>query len=247
MAQWIKAQVVGKHCWTERLVSLQFEADIAPFNAGQFLRCGLDIGGERVGRAYSLVNAPDERPFEIYFNIVAGGQLSHRLAALEAGDHFWVYDSANGFLVLEEVPTVTDLWLLATGTAIGPFISMLKTAAVWQRFEHVVLAHAVRTADELVYCDFINTLLKNNTEHFHFVPFVSREQTPHSIHGRIPAAIADLQLEKYVGLSLNPDRSHVMLCGNSGMITDASTVLASRGMTRHRRSAPGHVTTEKYF
>ncbi len=247
MAQWTKAQVVAKHYWTERLVSLQFEADIAPFKAGQFLRCGLDIDGDRVGRAYSLVNAPGEHPFEIYFNIVAGGQLSPRLATLEVGDAFWTHETSNGFLVLDEVPNVPDLWLLSTGTAIGPFISMLKTAEIWQRFEHVVLVHAVRTAEELSYSEFINNMLKVHTEKFHFVPFISREQVVNSIHGRIPAAITNLQLEKRVGLALNADRSHVMLCGNSGMIETTRNALAERDMIRHRRSVPGHVSTEKYF
>ncbi len=247
MAQWTEAQVVGKHYWTERLVSLQFEADIAPFKAGQFLRCGLDIDGERVGRAYSLINAPDEHPYEIYFNIVAGGQLSPPLAALEAGDSFWVYESANGFLVLDEVPDVPDLWLLSTGTAIGPFISMLKTAEIWQRFEHVVLVHAVRTVADLSYSEFIKMILQAHADKFRFVPFVSREQVPDTIHGRIPASILNQQLEETAGVTLNAERSHVMLCGNSGMIEETRNVLAERGMTRHRRSVPGHVSTEKYY
>ena len=247
MATWIKARVVGKQLWTPRLVSLRFDADIAPFKAGQFLRCGMDLDGERVGRPYSLINTPDERPFEIYFNIVANGQLSPRLGALEAGDDFWVYDTTHGFLVLDEVPEATGLWLLSTGTGIGPFISMLKTAALWQRFEHVVLVHAVRHANELVYSEVINDTLTTHAAQFRFVPFVSREQVADAIHGRIPAAISEGTLEQAAGLSLSAERSHVMLCGNSGMITEASSVLAERGMIKHRRSAPGHVTTEKYY
>lgn len=247
MAQWINGKVVGKHHWTTQLLTLQFAAEIAPFKAGQFVQLGLDIDGQRIGRPYSLINTPDERPHEIYFNIVAGGHLSPYLAALDVGDCLWLHDQANGFLTLDEVPEVADLWMLSSGTGLGPFISMLKTAQLWQRFEHVVLAHAVRSADELSYQQTIGQALHNYPEQFRFVPFVSREQVPQTIHSRIPASIKDHQLEDTAGLTLDATRAHVMLCGNTGMITDTIKVLAERGLKRHRRSEPGHITTEKYF
>jgi len=246
VANWITATIVNKHFWTHRLVTLQFEADVSQFKAGQFIRVGMDIQGERVGRPYSLVNAAHQRPHEIYFNIVPGGPLSPRLAKLEQGDNLWVYDMAHGFLTLDEVPDVPDLWMLSTGTAVGPFLSMLNAEELWRRFEHVVLAHAVRTADELSYQENINAALKHHPMRFRFVPFVSRETKPDTIHGRIPASIRDQQLEGFAGLSIDSSRSHVMLCGNSGMIDDAIKALADRGMRRHRRNEPGHITTEKY-
>lgn len=246
-SQWTAGEIVDKHFWTPRLVSLRFDANIAPFRAGQFLRLGLDIDGERVGRPYSLINAPDEHPLEVYFNVVGDGQLSPQLAALERGERVWVHRNANGFLVLDEVPAVPDLWLMSTGTGIGPFISMLKTAAIWQRFENVVLVHAVRRAEDLNYSELIIRLRGEYAGRFHFAAFVSRERMPQTFHGRIPDAIANRQLETGVGLILDPQRSHVMLCGNSAMIEDTSRVLAERGMKRHRRREPGQISAEKYF
>ncbi|MBL1259562.1 MAG: ferredoxin--NADP reductase [Thiotrichaceae bacterium] len=247
MATWVKAQVVGKQHWTARLVSLQFEAEIHPFRAGQFLRCGMDIDGERVGRPYSLINTPDTQPHEIYFNVVEDGLLTPHLASLEAGDEFWVYDGCNGFMVLEELPAAPELWMLATGTGIGPFIAILKTDKLWQQFEQVVLVHAVSNADELTYRELINDTSQHHPEAFHYVPFVSREKVSNTIHGRIPDAVNNGQLESAARLSINAECSHVMLCGNAGMIKDASELLEQKGMTRHRRSAPGHITIEKYY
>lgn len=247
MDNWITASTIGKRFWTPELVSLKFDAKIAPFKAGQFIRVGMDIQGERTGRPYSLVNAPNEHPYEIHFNIVKGGSLSPLLAKLNEGDKFWAYKMSLGFLVLDEVPDVPDLWLIATGTAISPFLSMIKTSSVWRRFDNIVLVHGVRTADELSYNETITRALGKHPGQFHFIPVVSREVVPGTIHGRIPASINDLQLERHAGLSLDPTRSHVMLCGNSGMISAATTTLAERGMKPHRRHDPGHISTEKYF
>jgi len=247
MMDWIEGSIVGKKSWTPRLFSLQFEAAVLPFKAGQFLRLGLDVAGTRVGRPYSLVNAPQQAPLEIYFHVVPDGLLSPRLAGLGVGDTLWVYRQPHGFLTLDEVPESPDLWLLATGTGVGPFLSLLQTPEIWARFEHIVLVQAVRMADELSYAEVIAQALSQHPQQFHFVPFVSREQIAGTIQGRIPAAIQDGKLEARAGVSLSTARSHVMLCGNSAMINDTIAVLAGRGLRRHRRQLPGHISTEKYF
>ena len=63
---------------------------------------------------------------------------------------------------------------------------------------------------------------------------------------RIPETLADGRLERRVGVSLDPARSHLMLCGHSGMIVDTMQILEQRGMRRHRRREPGHISAEKY-
>ena len=247
MAELIPGKVVAKMLWTPRLVSLQFEADIQPFKAGQFLRVALDIDGERVGKPYSFINAPHERPYEIYFNIIDQGVLSTRLAALEPGDSLLVSESAHGFLTLDEVPDVDHLWMLATGTAIGPFLSMLKTDEPWRRFKRIVLAHGVREIRDMGYQSLINELLARHVTQLVYIPLLSREQSDTALYGRIPAHITNGNLEQKAGIDLDPDYSHVMLCGNSGMIEDTINVLGERGMRRHRRREPGHISSEHYF
>ena len=100
MADWLTAKVVEKIQWNERLFSLRIQAELEYFEAGQFARVALDIGGERVARPYSLVNKPTDEYLEIYFNIVAEGPLTPKLAELEAGDEVFVTDKANGFLTV---------------------------------------------------------------------------------------------------------------------------------------------------
>src|SRR5207237_7501328 len=133
------------------------------------------------------------------------------------------------------------LWLVSTGTGLAPFLSLLRTEALWQRFHNVVLVHAVRYARELTYRDLIQKTRAR------YVTFVSREAAPGSLAGRIPAAIADGRLESAAGLPLTPQNSHVMLCGNPQMLRDATAALAARGMRKHRRRAPGHITVESFW
>ncbi len=246
MTEWVQATVVERIRWNDALISLRFEAKLEPFDAGQFIRVGMDIAGERIGRPYSMVNAPDETPHEIYFNIVHEGPLSPRLAQLQPGDTFWVVPKPNGFLTLNEIPEARYLWLLATGTAVGPFLSILKTATLWSRFEKIVLGYSVRTRNELSYQETIHELLERHPAQFQFVPFITQEPGDGHLSQRVPVSIESGALEQKTGLALTPEFSHVLLCGNSGMLQDALISLEKRGMQRHRRREPGHVSMEKY-
>jgi ferredoxin--NADP+ reductase len=246
MTDWLEGKIIERKRWTDGLFSLRFEADIGAFKAGQFVRIGLDIDGERVGRPYSLVNAPHEPLLEIYFNVVKGGPLSPRLAELNAGDTLWVSKGANGFLVLDELPEAKHLWLLATGTGVGPFISILKTEQPWSRFEKIILGHSVGYASELTYRETIKAACAARNGLLEYVPLVTRESVPDTLTQRIPVTIESGLLEQRAGIQLSPESSHVMLCGNSTMITDVTELLSKRAMQRHRRREPGHITTEKY-
>jgi ferredoxin--NADP+ reductase len=239
--KWLTARVIENRHWTQSLFSLRVEAPPIRFEAGQFVRIALDIEGQRVARAFSFVNAPQDALLEFYGVIVPEGPLSPRLALLNAQDPLYVAPNPAGFLVLSEVPDADTLWLVSTGTGIAPFLSILKTETPWKRFRNVVLVHAVRRADELTYRE----LIQNTSARY--VTFVSRESAPASLAGRIPAAIADGRLEAAAGLPLTPETSHVMLCGNPQMLKDATAALAARGMRKHRRRAPGHITVESFW
>ena len=163
------------------------------------------------------------------------------------GDPVWLAPRANGFFTISDVAEADVLWCLSTGTGIGPFLSMLRTDDPWDKFGRVVLVHAVRNAEELTYRDEIAEIGGAHPGAFSFVPFVSREAHPDALAGRIPAAIADGRLEARTGMALSPANSHAMLCGNPAMVEDTQKLLETRGMRRHRRKEPGHVTVETYW
>ncbi len=244
--RWLEATVVENRHWTETLFSLRVEGAPLEFRAGQFVRIALDIGGERIARAFSFVNPPQDPVLEFYGVVVPEGPLSPRLAALRRGERLYVAPNPAGFLVLGEIPDAQTLWLVSTGTGLAPFLSILRTEEPWRRFGNVVLVHAVRHARELVYRDLL-VQLEAERKSFKYVTFVSREERAGSLAGRIPAAIADGRLEAAAGRALRPESSHVMLCGNPAMLKDVQAALAPRGLRKHRRRTPGHVSVESFW
>ena len=244
--KWVPGRVVEKKMWTDQLYSLSVEADIEPFRAGQFGRLALEIDGQTVARSYSFVNAPNERPYEFYSIIVPDGPLSPRLQAMNPGDEVFLAPKGAGFLTLADVPPGENLWLLSTGTALGPFLSILKTADPWQRFKTIVLVHAVRQAKELSYRDTIEKFAVHG-EQFCYIPFVSREDTDFAIKGRVPAAIESGALEARADINITADKSQVMLCGNPDMVHDTRAILEARGLKLNKRKDPGQISVENYW
>lgn len=254
MSAWLPAKVIENRHWTPHLFSLRVEAPPLAFEAGQFVRIGLDIGGERVARPFSFVNAPGDPVQEYYGIVVPEGLLSPRLAELRAGDTLWVADNPSGFLVLSEVPDAEVLWLVATGTGLAPFLSILRSEAAWQRYSRVVLVHAARHANELVYGELLDRIAAERGPRFARVSILSREAGKGALlghagvlEGRIPATIADGRLEAAAGASLEAGRAQVLLCGNPDMVRDTIAVLAARGLKKHRRRSPGQITTEAFW
>lgn len=249
MTAWIEGAVVGQTRWTERLLSLKVDGPMGSFEAGQFAKLALEVGGERIARPYSFVNAPGAGPLEFYYAIVPGGPLSPRLAGLAPGDRVFLAANPTGFLVLSEVLDAEVLWMIATGTGIGPFLSILRTETPWKRFGRVVLVHAARHAAELVYGDVIGGIAAAHPDQFTCVRISSRDMNGAKdlMHGRIPALLRDGTLEARAGSVIAAATAQVMLCGNPDMVRDATAALAERGMKKHRRRTPGQITVENYW
>ncbi len=257
--KFIEGRVVGRTDHTDTLFSLQFEAPLAGFIAGQYCQVGLHLPGDDasaaspyalVMRPYSLVNAPHEHPFEIVLTEVPahlGGVLTPALHRLQVGDPVYISPIAYGFFSMPEVPDAEVLWGLATGTANGALLSCLKTDALWQKFKKVVLVHAVRTAAELTYRSQIDAIARAYPGRFQYIPFVSREAHDGAMRGRIPQAISDGSLEARAALALNAETAHCMVCGNPEMVADTLAVLKARGLKKHRRKEAGQITTEAYW
>ena len=247
MAQWIKGTIVSNQRWTENLFSIKVEADAEQFIAGQFTSLALDIDGQRVARPYSYLNSPGERPLEFFMYRIVDGALTSALIDMRPGEKVWVKTPANGFFVLREIPPCDDMWMLATGTGISPYFSILNTDEPWRRFKRIMLVHAVRWEVDLRYQEIIDSLKEKYGDRFAFQAFVSREQVPGTIHGRIPASVTDGELERRAGIEATPEKSHFMLCGNPDMVRDTTEALKARGFAKNRRRTPGHVTTENYW
>jgi len=248
MITWLEGKVVERKRWCADLYSIKIKTEPLPFIAGQFVVVGLDHDNAKIQKPYSLVNTPSDEYLEIHLNSVKGGKFSPLLTNLIEGDTVYVSNRPNGLLTLNEVPEdVQNLWFFATGTGIGPFISILHTEEPWQRFNNIILCYSTKTAEEMAYREDFEALVTRYPNKFHFVPFITREPRADSIHSRITSYLKSGELEKNLGIPLTPASTHVMLCGNSAMIEEATALLQQQGLRLHNRREPGHISTEKYF
>src|SRR5690606_38610975 len=124
-------------------------------------------------------------------------------------DGLLVDKQAFGFLTLDRFPDGRDLWLLATGTGLAPYLSILQDFEAWQRFERIVLVYSARTVSELAYQPLIRELperdyLQGQGHKLRYLATVTREQVPGLLHGRITSLIESGELECAAGLALDP-------------------------------------------
>jgi ferredoxin--NADP+ reductase len=146
-----------------------------------------------------------------------------------------VGNKPTGTLVLSHLRPGKRLYLLATGTGLAPFMSIVRDPDTYERFERVVLVHGVRHAKELGYNDYIRNELPQHEylgdtiqEKLLYYPTVTRE--PYVNQGRITELMKSGKLCADLGLpDLDPEHDRVMICGSPSMLNDTVTELESRG------------------
>lgn len=245
--------VVSTHWWTDRLFT--FRTTKPPgyvFAAGQYARLGLPDEHDVIWRAYSMTSAPADPELEFYGIVVPGGRFTSQVKDLHAGSKILVEKQSYGFLTPDRFMDGEDLWMLATGTGIGPFISMLRDPHVWERFRRMFLVHCVRHADEFAYVDELDELAALAGERganaaLRVLRSTTREQHPAHLHGRITTLLESGELERTAGAILSEESSRLMLCGNPEMIEDTRRLLHARGLRPVRRALPGQFLTENYW
>ena len=237
--------------WSDKLLSFRLSRPESwRFVPGQFARLGLPLeNGGMVWRAYSMTSASWDEHLEFFSIVVPDGLFTSRLARLQVGDEVLLDNKANGFFTVDRLPDGDDLWLLATGTGLAPYLSILQQPEVWQRFAHIVLVHCVRDVSELAYRGEIAALRRHPLwqewgERLQYVPVVTRHAEPGMLQQRIPALLASGELAEAAGLPLTVDHSRFMICGNPAMVEDTHRQLMKMGFRLSRLSAPGHLVLE---
>jgi ferredoxin/flavodoxin---NADP+ reductase len=239
------ARVVQAHQWDNGLKTVQVDHVANEFAAGQFFQLALERNGKVIKRSYSAASAPGA-PLEFYLSLVEGGELTPGLFDLNVGDTLGVDPKGLGFFTLKEVPACETLWLVATGTGLGPFVSMVRQADELGRFGRVVLVHGARTTEQLGYRAELEQAALRDPK-LTYIPVVSRSDAPQGgLSGRITTAFSSGELERLARQAIDKS-SHLLFCGNPQMIEEMTASLKARGLTKHKRREPGHYNFEKYW
>ena len=239
------------HTWTPSLFTLRLTrpADFR-FVPGQFARLGMELPDPASGeistlwRPYSIASAERDDFLEFYSIVAPGGPFSTKLVTMKVGDTLKVDKTAFGFLTTERFVDGQDLWMLATGTGLAPFLAILEEPATWAQYQRVILVHSVRQPDELAYQERIRTLTAPYAGRFQYVPTCTRAALPGALSKRITTLLQEGDLERHVGLQIDQERSRLMICGNPEMVDETRKLLGERGLTPARRATPGQYVVE---
>jgi ferredoxin--NADP+ reductase len=246
-SNWVEGEVIEIKFWNKTLFSIKIKANIESYKAGQFAKLSLNIGDDRVARAYSFVNAPHNDIHEFHLVEVIDGNLTPFIATLNIGDKINISKKSNGFFTMDEVPKNKNLWMLSTGTAIGVFLSILSTKEPWDKYEKIILVQAVRTKLDLVYQELIQTFVDKYPNQFSYISITSRENNKNSLTGRIPYFIKNGELEVLSNSKMLPNNSQIMICGNPEMVKDTQNLLINMNFTKNLKREAGNITTENYW
>jgi len=206
-----------------------------------------------IKRVYCIASSPANREFlEFYIALVPGGTLSPRLFNLKIGDRIWLSPKISGKFTYDDsqVPEGANLVLLATGSGLAPFISMLSTYLSSQPKRKVAIIHGARHSWDLGYRSILMTLqhLRANVT---YIPVISRpDQEPvpwKGASGYVQDVWKSGVLEKAWGCKPNPDNTHVFMCGSPQMSEEMLKILAQEGFKEDRKNEPGQVHVEKYW
>jgi ferredoxin--NADP+ reductase len=243
-----RAGISGRIDWTDGLFTLKTDVPLAVFRAGQYVEVGLDTREGRLERPFSIASAPGE-PLEFLVVRVDGeGELSPYLDGLGPGDSLWVGTEARGTFVLNRAGEGETLWMFATGSGIAPFVSMLRTEEPWERFRTVVVVHGLRHRADAAYRDELERRARQRPGRLRVLRCVSREAPgPGELAGRATDSLADGRLVRAAGAELSPGSSHVLLCGNPGLVRDVTALLEERGFRGSEAGGNGSITTERYW
>lgn len=254
MSTLIREQVTSVHHWNDTLFSFKTSRnDSFRFHNGHFTMIGIEVEGRPLLRAYSIASANYEDELEFFSIKVPDGPLTSRLQKIQVGDELLLSRKPTGTLIADHLLPGKRLYLLATGTGLAPFLSIIKDPEIYERYDKVILTHGVRYVSELAYRQMILEELPRN-EYFGnlvrdkliYYPTVTREAFPNQ--GRLTDLMESGKLFDDIGLpGFDTENDRFMICGSPSMLKDTCEILKRRGFEESRNGIVGSYVIERAF
>jgi ferredoxin--NADP+ reductase len=246
--------VTAIHHWNDRLFTFRTTRDSGfRFESGQFVMLGLEVEGRPLLRAYSIASPSYDEELEFFSIKVEDGPLTSRLKDIRPGDALLVGHKPTGTLLLDNLLPGRNLYLMATGTGLAPFLALVQEPEVYERFDRVIVAHGCRFRSELAYADMLGGELYANEligeqarEKLLYHSSLTRE-TPDG-GPRLTDLVVSGKLAEDLGLPpIDAELDRIMLCGNMAMLDDMRAILSARGFTEGNQAEAGGFVYEKAF
>lgn len=238
--------------------------ELPDFQPGQFVALGLPGTHERcsqateeypiedpdkmIKRAYSIASSPKDQVVEFYITLVKSGALTPRLFALNIGDKLWMGKKAVGMFTLGEISEEQNIVMIATGTGLAPYMSMLRSN-VLKRTGNIIVIHGAANSWDLGYSSELQ-LLESMFSNFKYHPTITEPQDEKAPWVGDVRFIQDIWkdniIEKNWGFKATPENTHIFLCGNPLMIKAMNEILEVDGFKIHKRKEPGQIHIEEF-
>jgi ferredoxin--NADP+ reductase len=205
-----------------------------------------------IRRSYSIASSSLARDhLELLITLVRSGDLTPRLFALQAGDRVWLGPKLTGLFTMRSVPPDKNIAMVATGTGIAPYMSMLRTELAANVPRRYAVLLGARHSWDLAYSAELITMSRIHPR-MTYIATVSRPQEEPvpwgGLKGYVQALWTGGALEQAWGFKPTPENTHVFLCGNPGMIDDMAKLLAAEGFEEmDARHPQGTVHVERYW
>ena len=254
MATLLREQVTEVHHWTDRLFSFKTTRNQGfRFENGHFTMIGLERDGKPLMRAYSMASANYEDELEFFSIKVPDGPLTSKLRDIRIGDELLVNSKATGTLLQDSLLPGRNLYLIATGTGLAPFLSIIRDPQVYERYDKIVLTHGCRHVEELAYRELITEHLPQHEylgeevrNKLVYYPTVTREKFDNN--GRLTDLLRIGKLAADVGLEpIDPEHDRFMVCGSPSMLKEICSLLEGRGFREARHGQAAHYVIERAF
>jgi ferredoxin-NADP reductase len=196
------------------------EANQFTFVPGQFISFKHTFEDTEYTRAYSLASPPNGNRFDLCLNLVSDGVFSHYLFSLEPGAQL-EFAPPLGFFTLRHRDC--DALMIATGTGIAPFRSILQTS-LDEITGRVSLLFGTRYQESILYRNEWEDLCRRYSR-FQFYATLTRPRAEwQGLTGRVQS-----HLDSLLGSRTDMD---VYLCGLKEMVDDVRRILKQKGFDR---------------
>ncbi len=175
------------------------------FKPGQVVKIAVD--NNHPPRIYSICSGNKEDEIRILFNVKNDGFLTPKLAAMIPGEEILVSAPYGSFLGTRE-----KSWLIATGTGIAPFYSMIKSGLTTNK----KLLHGVRYLNQFYFEDELESELNDN-----YIRCCSGESSCNTIPGRVT---------DFLNATDNLPDVKYYICGQALMVVEVRDLLIKRGI-----------------
>ena len=241
----INARLVERTAFSHERERFVFEPERpVGFKPGQYATLAVLNGDEVIQRAYSIVSSPHQPTLEFFIELVEHGELTPRIWELKVGDSLLMRERIVGAFTLSPVPGIPKRLLIATGTGIAPYVSMVRAKAEALRngtnddCGYFILHGGSRAPDLGSYREELTAMCADGW--LQYVATVSRPWENPDWTGEV-GRVEDV-LRKHADMR-GHDAAHSIayLCGHPQMVESGKSLLGRAGFQK------AQLKEEKYF